>query len=98
MFTIKHVNFTGGETLYEGNEPCFTNAGSSGLTLSGAVECGVVTYTDAKGEVQIIHGGKVYIMNDAGKTVAVYELEKFEKFEKPAQGIVGASYTAASRA
>ncbi|MBX8825260.1 hypothetical protein [Ochrobactrum sp. SFR4] len=66
MFTIKHIH-RHGETLFSGKEPQYhsTMCSSEGMSVSYENEHGVRIY---------ITGGTVYVMNDAGRTVANYEL------------------------
>jgi len=57
MFTVKHVESTGQERVFE--------TVSVERNLDGALVFG-----------SVIRTGKVYVMNDAGKTVAVYDFKK----------------------
>lgn len=67
MFSIKHMH-AHGETIFEGSEPSFHKdmAGSEGATAS---------YLNAQGVRIYITGGTVFVMNEAGKTVARYDLD-----------------------
>lgn len=71
MFTIKHVTPSGNEELHYGSSPIFVSAESpEGRERGNAI----VHYTDANQQVQDIRWGKVYVMNEFGKTVATYDL------------------------
>lgn len=71
MFTIKHVATDGNEELHYGSNPKYISLGS----LEGRERGNsVVNYTDVKGDKHTIRWGKVYIMNDSGKTVSTYDL------------------------
>ncbi len=65
MFTLKHVTPDGNEELHYGSSPIYSRTQSGGDT---------VHYTDSKSEVQTIRWGKVYVMNEHGKTVATYDM------------------------
>ena len=65
MLTIKHVTGSG-EALYQGSEVIYHNGQDSAAALQ-------VQYLDGK-EWKSLLNGVVYVMNDAGKTVANYEL------------------------
>ena len=90
MFSIKHVT-TGdqNEELHMGTSPVYISPTShEGLERGNPV----FHYTDEKGEVQTLRYGKIYVMNEAGRTVASYDLgapntggsyqsgEKYEKY------------------
>ena len=71
MFTIKNVSPAGSEELFTGTSPSyFSGRSDSGLT-GGAP---FFTYADLNSQVQTITSGKVYVMNDSGRTVASYDL------------------------
>lgn len=67
MFTIKHVSPSGNEALYQAIDVQF---------LPGvAPDTGMVSYKTAAGpELHGLEGGTVYVMNEAGKTVATYRM------------------------
>lgn len=68
MFTIKHVSPTGNETLYQATEASFVSDPSGATSF--------VNYTAPNSnEIKSIEGGTVYVMNEAGKTVATYRME-----------------------
>lgn len=71
MFTIKHVKTDGNEEIHAGLLPSFVSKDS----LEGRERGNsVIHYTDDKGAEQTIRWGKVYIMNESGRTVATYDL------------------------
>lgn len=71
MFTIKHVTADGSEELHYGSNPLYVSADSPEGKQRGNA---IVHYTDANQLVQDIRWGKVYVMNEFGKTVATYDL------------------------
>jgi|SRR5215216_1443492 len=71
MFTIKHVKTDGCEEIHAGYLPSFVSKDSlEGRERGNAV----VHFNDEKGSEQTLRWGKVYIVNDIGKTVASYDL------------------------
>lgn len=71
MFTLKHVTLEGNEELHYGDSPMYVSANSlEGRDRGNAI----VHYTDAKGQVCDIRYGKVYVMNEHGRTVATYDM------------------------
>lgn len=66
MFTIKHIELSGTETLYQAAKPVFHPKDNS---LRAAIEFDV-----ANNEVARLEGGTVFVMNDGGKTIARYDL------------------------
>lgn len=71
MFTIKHVTAEGNEELHYGSNPLFVSADSAEGKQRGNA---IVHYTNANQKVCDIRWGKVYVMNELGKTVATYDL------------------------
>lgn len=78
MFTLKHLSPTGAEGLYEADEVFFQPDESAGLAQpsgTAAHSLGIVSYKEAGGStLQGLTGGYVYVMNEAGSTVAKYDL------------------------
>ncbi len=75
MFTLKHITDSGdapyfGEALYSGTEVIFRN-GDTADTIQ-------VAYLDGK-EWESLRYGIVYVMNEAGKTVATYDMTRSSK-------------------
>lgn len=68
MLTVKHVEPTGHETIHEATDVSSAPADRFGEAVNR------VFYTRANSEVEGITSGTVYVMNEAGKTVAVYRL------------------------
>ena len=66
MFTVKHVDGRGNWKV------------SSAVDVAFDAERDVLTYTGANGPVEIDHG-HVYVMNELGKTVSVYNPGKKEQ-------------------
>lgn len=76
MFTIKHVSPTGAESLYEAIEVNFTPAFSDQLA-NNAAATNVVWYTTPETkEIKSISNGRVYVTNEAGATVAKYDMAR----------------------
>ena len=72
MFTIKHITGTGAESLYEAAEVSFTPTFSDQVARGGN---DTVWYTDpVTREIKPISDGVVYVTNDAGATVAKYDM------------------------
>lgn len=77
MLTIKHCTPLGNEAIYETPEATFSPYGSptdtdhSTTPLTGSVW---YVRTGAGGELIELRSGTVYVMNDAGSTVAKYDL------------------------
>ena len=80
MFTIKHVT-SSGETIYLGSEVMYHN----GMELAAPEQ---VMYLDNK-EWKSLRFGVVYVMNDAGKTVATYNMNAGRGIQTAAGSIVG---------
>jgi len=60
MFTVKHVERNGDEQLFEATD---VHRNAEGRIAFGQVEKQITT-------------GRVYIMNDSGQTVAIYDFDK----------------------
>jgi hypothetical protein len=76
MFTIKNVTTSGNEELFSGTDPMYI-AGA----LGGSAP--YFTYTDANDQMHQIIGGKIYVMNEIGRTVARYDLPTNDAFNAP---------------
>lgn len=78
MFTLKHLTPSGNESLYEATEVFFTPDESAGLAQpSGTAthSLGTIGYQISPGAaVSGLADGYVYVMNEAGSTVAKYDL------------------------
>lgn len=78
MLTLKHLAPSGSESIYEAAEVFFQPDESAGLaqpTGTAAHSLGIVSYKiDGTGIFQGLTGGYVYVMNEAGSTVAKYDL------------------------
>jgi hypothetical protein len=73
MFTIKWIAANGSEMLYRGMDVSFTPADQRGDGVkAGGYERPVVSFQVDSGVQCSIDSGAVYVMNDAGKTVASY--------------------------
>lgn len=84
MLAIKHVTGSG-EALYQGSEVIYLNgAGDANAIAATAAE--QLQYLDGK-EWKSLRFGVVYVMNDAGKTVATYDMNRLGV--QSAAGIVG---------
>ena len=70
MLTIKHVTGSG-EALYQGSEVIYHN----GMDTAAAEQ---LQYLDGK-EWKSVRSGIAYVMNDAGKTVATYDMNQIAK-------------------
>lgn len=74
MFTLKHVSEDGNETIYQSEEVQHTNGGMFGSTESVDPPPTVWRTSPHTREITPLTGGTVYVMNDEGKTVAIYRL------------------------
>jgi hypothetical protein len=70
MFTIKHIRLSGEEDLYTSPTARYSPGIDNGTTGAPAT----VWYTKADGFEHPLTGGTVFVMNDAGKTVARYDI------------------------
>lgn len=74
MFTIKHITLSGTEIIYSGEHIRFEPEGLCVSTNPNSSSPAMVSFFHAKGHQVEIGGGTVFVMNDAGKTVARYDL------------------------
>ena len=86
MLTIKHVTGSG-EALYQGSEAIYHNGGL------GTAAAEQLQYLDGK-EWKSIRFGVAYVMNDAGKTVATYDMN--QPLDVQPAGTIGPEYGVAS--
>ena len=75
MFTIKHIEKSGRESLETAESVSFEPAGEerrydSVVALGGTCK--------VSGDYNRYASGKVYVMNDAGKTVSAYDLSTYD--------------------
>ena len=73
MLTVKHIEVTGQEVLYPATRVSYHPRAEDEGSLTGcAAHVSIETH---KGDIAVLgHWGAFYIMNDAGKTVAKYDL------------------------
>lgn len=79
MFTIRHMTPAGNEALYEATEVSFTPTPQAPLdqpAYAAAHQLGTLWLIspDPKASRSEITDGRAYVMNDAGATVASYDL------------------------
>lgn len=72
MLTIKHITVSG-EALYQGSEAIYHN----GMDTAAVEQ---LQYLDGK-EWKFLRFGVAYVMNDAGKTVATYDMNGVANFQ-----------------
>lgn len=70
MFTIKLVTDNGYQHIYRGRDVRFVPA----TAQNSAPAYNVVQFDDAETGLITIGEGRVFVMNDSGKTVADYDL------------------------
>lgn len=72
MFTVKHINPQGGESLYEATEVMYSPADNR-QSVPPVPE---TVWYQAPGtrEIKSLNEGFVYVTNDTGATVAKYDL------------------------
>ena len=75
MFTIKHVISAGGfETVYAAKQVRVKRKDLDNPMSTRCVE--FVEFDCPNGDVRTIDNGKIYVMNEDGRTVASYEIGK----------------------
>ena len=78
MFTVRYVESDGHETIIQSNRVTAVpsqNVGGKGHRVSDGF-ASQVFYDQPDGSTFLVDTGSVYVMNDLGKTVAVYHLDK----------------------
>lgn len=72
MMTVKHVALSGEEYIYPTSHVNYVPT----TVLNDLQGVDTLWWYDTDGRAYPITGGKVYVMNDSGKTVSRYELSK----------------------
>ena len=80
MFTIKHVEKNGHESIRQAKMVCRDSIDASLTPLDGQPFQQNV-YAEVDGEPLCYGSGDIFVMNDSGKTVAVYHLGYPPTFE-----------------
>ena len=71
MFTVKQIQNTGHEEIYAAQRVSYQPKWSPPNTAGMMIPCVFVHHASG---TEIIDGGTVYVMNDAGKTINRYDL------------------------
>lgn len=71
MMTVKHVSPEGNEALYPATEVSYSPL--AGSTVPNSHGCVWYQVPETR-EIRSIEGGTVYVMNEAGATVAKYRM------------------------